>query len=108
MENSSLTQYLPELKKWCSSKPEIKRLWIYGSRVKGTASGNSDIDIAFQIKLLNNEKEKTEFREKILPEWKNELTSIFPWPIHLEPWANTGTNVASYVDEGNILVYENV
>lgn len=43
-----------------------------------------------------------------MPQWKKELSSMLPWPLHLEPWANTGTNMAKYVQECNILVYQNV
>lgn len=54
MDKSNLETYLPSLENWCQQQSQLKKLWIYGSRAKGTASEESDIDIAFEIYLLKN------------------------------------------------------
>lgn len=91
---------------WAEKQNNLLRLWAYGSRVKGNYKIESDFDIAFEILPLLTAQEKIAFQSQVLPLWLEQLQQLSPWQIHLEPWAEYGTNVASFVAEANILIYE--
>ncbi len=84
MNDEALHQVIEKLGRWAETKEQIRELWIYGSRAKGTARTDSDLDIAYQISPLSTEEEKMEFWENVLPKWKQETQELSPWPIHLE------------------------
>ena len=84
MHEDALQEIVEKLIVWAEHNHQIIELWIYGSRVKGTAKIESDLDIAYKISALATEEEKNEFWEKVLPKWKQELQEFIPWKIHLE------------------------
>lgn len=45
----SIDQFRPAIERWAMSFPAIHRVWLYGSRVKGTARPDSDLDVAVEI-----------------------------------------------------------
>jgi predicted nucleotidyltransferase len=106
MDEVNLQKVIVKLRQWSKEKGQIKRLWIYGSRITKTHKPDSDLDIAFEIFPLLNETEKKHFQEKILPLWKQEIQEFTSWEIHLEPWAGDGTNVAHFVLESGQLIYQ--
>ena len=40
-----------KLKAWASANTRVARLWIFGSRAKGTSRRDSDLDIAIELSL---------------------------------------------------------
>lgn len=94
------------LAEWALRQPRLRRLWIYGSRVKGTYHPGSDLDVAFEIDRLPDPGAIDEFRELTLPRWRSELTRLTGLPVHLEPSVGDATNVTRYVSDSGMLVYE--
>jgi predicted nucleotidyltransferase len=47
--DSSLETLMELVRKWASMRPEIARLWFFGSRAKGTHGPDSDLDIAIEL-----------------------------------------------------------
>src|SRR3569623_2040407 len=43
------------IQNWAASIPVIKRVWIFGSRARGTARPNSDLDIAVEHDSLRGD-----------------------------------------------------
>ncbi len=95
-------KYINSLHNWAFSKPEIAKLWIFGSRVKGTQRADSDIDIGFLINPIQDATSQINFREITINEWKIELSQLVPWQIHLEPAIQ---ETRSYIDECSVLVF---
>jgi predicted nucleotidyltransferase len=91
---------------WAPQQPSLRRLWIYGSRVKGSHRPDSDLDVAFEIDRLSDEHAVDEFQEITLPTWRNDLTRLTGLPIHLEPSVGDATAVTGYVSDSGMLVYE--
>jgi uncharacterized protein len=89
-----------------TQQPLLRRLWVYGSRVKGTHRPDSDLDIAFEIERLPDTSAVDEFRELTLPRWRSELGRLTGLPIHLEPSVRDVTNVTGYLSDSGILIYE--
>ncbi len=102
----NLSDVVDCLAQWSENQARLRKLWVFGSRVKGTAREDSDLDVAFEIYPLVSPEEKDHFQALTLPVWEKELNKLSPWEIHLVPWAGSNTNVAGYVAEQNILVYD--
>jgi predicted nucleotidyltransferase len=102
MDEEALQEIVEKLILWAEQKSQILELWIYGSRAKGTARIESDLDIAYQISPLSTEKEKIEFWEKVLPRWKQEIQEFIPWQLHLE----AKVTVKDYICESGKKIYQ--
>ena len=91
---------------WATQQPLLRRLWVYGSRVKGTHRPDSDLDIAFEIERLPDTAAVDGFRELTLPRWRSELVRLTGLATHLEPSVGDVTNVTGYLSDSGILIYE--
>ena len=95
---------------WGSNNKYIALIYLYGSKVTGSYSENSDIDVAVEIDESELEPHYSNamsvwFSHK--QSWANELIKIIGVEVHLE-WLhqeNTPT-VKSGVETGHILVYD--
>jgi hypothetical protein len=98
---------------WARAYPRIRRVYLYGSRIRGAnkdGGPDSDLDIAIEL--------DTEDGQEILMYWydhstiwRNELralvAAIAPWPVQLEYYHSTNfRKVFAYVNECNVVVYE--
>lgn len=106
MSQEQLLQVIFTIAGWAEKQDNLQCLWAYGSRVKGNARPESDLDLAFKLFPPLVAGEKVVFENHTLPLWKAELQQLSPWQVHLEPWAGSGTDVAGFVAEANILIYE--
>jgi len=90
---------------WARSKPFIKKVYLYGSFVKGARKKDSDLDIAIEHeKFLKDDDEfTTYFFEK--SKWKEDLEKNLHFPrVHLE-WAKS-EHVGRYITQESTLIYE--
>lgn len=91
---------------WAQKQCGLRRLWVYGSRVRGVHRPNSDLDIAFEIDRLPDHAAAHEFQERTLPTWRLELSQLSGLRVHLEASVGDGSNVAQYVAKSGAPVYE--
>lgn len=95
------------LRSWAESRSFVRRLWIYGSRAKGTHSSTSDLDVAIDFDPLHDENCETTWVCEG-QEWQDELQALLPWRLQLE-WYDPGGStprIASGIADGGILIYE--
>ncbi len=95
---------------WACSKPQVKTIFLYGSRVKGTFEDSSDLDIAIELDLntidYNNVTDASTFWCITKGRWSSEVEGFLPYKIHLE-WLHSSTpTVQKAVSEKSILVYQ--
>jgi predicted nucleotidyltransferase len=93
---------------WAQQQPSLRCLWIYGSRAKGTHGPDSDLDVACQIDRLSDRAAADDFRERVFPMWRAELSRLSGLTVHLEAHVGDASNVAGYVEDSGVLVYERV
>lgn len=68
---------------WAGRTPLVTSIYLFGSRAKGTARADSDIDLAFQTQANAGETPYTvAFFNK--EKWKQELEALLPWPVDLQ------------------------
>jgi predicted nucleotidyltransferase len=94
---------------WAAQQPLVTKVWLYGSRVKGTERPDSDIDIAVEIRTLPGDSDaSTTFTcegEKL----RASLSSLLePLRVDLQ-WYGGPTespNVSAGILESSIPVYQ--
>jgi predicted nucleotidyltransferase len=106
--DAQVANRLSDLGIWAQQRPGIRRLWIFGSRARGTHRPDSDLDIAFEIDRLPTDQAAEEFQTQVRPSWMAELSALFGLKVHLEPMVGDATNVASYVRDSGELAYDRV
>ena len=93
---------------WAEKYPDIRRVWLYGSRVKGTARPDSDLDIAVEIHPRVFRGQST-FMWWILESvaMKATLSALMTSPVpHIQHYEQSEIEVLSGVAEHHVLVYQ--
>ncbi len=68
---------------WAARTPAIASIYLFGSRAKGTARPDSDVDLAFQTRANGDETPYTvAFFNK--DHWRNELEALLPVAVDLQ------------------------
>lgn len=99
------------LSEWAKGKPLVKRIFLFGSRVRGDNRPDSDIDIAveldpvaFQCADDSGGLATWMFETQ---GWKGALQKLIPIPVQLERYhPNQTPTVASGLERSSTLVYE--
>lgn len=81
--NSLPGEWRDIIRQWASTLPLITGIWLYGSRVKGGAREDSDLDVAFTCVGDRNESALTTVifnRQK----WEAALQALLPVKVHLQ------------------------
>ena len=68
------SQIYSQLADWAETKPTIKALYVFGSRAKGSAGPDSDLDLAFDF-VDGVDNELAELIENAA-DWKAEVTKL--------------------------------
>jgi predicted nucleotidyltransferase len=98
---ADLTPIAQHTSQWAENHVLIRRLWIYGSRAKGTNRPDSDLDVAFELDPLPYGTARDQFHDE-KARWKAELSGALGLEVHLEPILQAQLSVR----EHGVLIYE--
>lgn len=108
---TSLESIKASVHKWAETKPEISRVYVFGSRLRGkTHEGqavrcDSDIDIAVQLNIA--EGEATLFWIDHHNQWEEELQADLCWRLDLDLYEGKRTPcLHRYLTEYSGVVFE--
>ncbi|MEB0308338.1 nucleotidyltransferase domain-containing protein [Pseudomonas sp. 10B1] len=105
MEISKVEQIV---KGWAASHAQISKVWLFGSRVRGTHRPDSDLDVAVEIDSPYSEDELLGAWIRSSEELQSSLSTLLPMVVQLE-WYG-GPEETSIIHDGimesSILVYE--
>lgn len=98
------------LHKWAESKPLVARAWVFGSRVRGTAHPDSDLDIAIELDMQAragmDETGGLVTWAFETNEWESELAAALPFKIDLQQYRGSDTpTIHSAIASSGQLVY---
>jgi predicted nucleotidyltransferase len=85
--------WLNTLRHWAARHPQIESVYVYGSRAKGCAHVDSDLDVAYRIKEGGPESPLTVAMYNG-DGWLAELEAVLPVDVHLQ-----------FADEDDIIVW---
>lgn len=96
---------------WAKRSPIVNRLWIFGSRARGTERPDSDLDVAIEIDATVvpgvDESGGWATWSHSKRELVHQLDAMFPFDVHLERYAGSETPaIAQALQESSILVYQ--
>jgi len=94
--------------RWAATNPYIRRVWVYGSRAKGTHRPDSDIDIAVELEPVADSEEALTVWMAHAGAWRWQLQSGISPKVDLEWFDPDGTTrvVEAGLDEAKVLIYE--
>jgi predicted nucleotidyltransferase len=93
---------------WAAENPEVRFVWVFGSRAKNTHRADSDIDIAVELEPVADS-------EETLTRWiahadlmKSQLQSRIAPKVDLEWFDPDGStpNIEAALNDAKMLVYE--
>jgi hypothetical protein len=98
--------FVPRFQAWVASKSLIQRAWVYGSRLRGTQSPDSDLDLALEVLARIDEDPFTVWCSES-DDWRAELRSLSPYQIQLEWYGGKETEHASrFISCCSMLVFD--
>jgi uncharacterized protein len=100
---------IPQLRDWANVQPGIKRLWVYGSRLRGTQRDDSDLDIAIEIGPLETQADRDIFWGDVKPRWIAEFKQMVrAMTVHLEMHVpdDPTLQVTQYISSCSMLVFQ--
>jgi len=103
----NLDMDISTIKVWASSNSSIKKVYLYGSHVLGTANNNSDLDIAIEIEKRQSDSNKLATWISLKDKWVRELQSQLKIKLHLEWYEASETpTVQSGISRGHVIIYK--
>lgn len=88
---------------WATQTSQIAAVYLFGSRIKGTARPDSDLDVAIEFNLSIDDAEVAFFDGGRL--WRDQLKSLVGLQIDMQPLLEDSPNLRRYVEDHGILIY---
>ena len=95
---------IPRIQAWAGSQSTIRRVWTFGSRLRGSQQTESDLDISIEIDPLSTDEEAQIVWMDAKAGWLAELALLAPYKIHLEMYGTP--KIAEYLACCSMLIYE--
>lgn len=95
------------IKAWAASNPVIERVWIFGSRVRGTNRPDSDLDVAMEHGVMPGDSDHFTTGLMGPSEWKAELQSNTRCKLDVQSYRSGDTPaVEAGIKESSRVIYE--
>jgi predicted nucleotidyltransferase len=95
------------LRSWSETRSHVRRLWVFGSRLKGTQRDDSDLDVAMEIDARGTDESAAVSWVGYRHECEQELSALTRFRVDLHPFdcADPTSKVVAYVSCCAALVY---
>lgn len=97
---------------WAAKMPQIRRVFLFGSRVKGTHGPESDLGVAVEVMSIRDQPLEMEADSKSVfaeesSSWEAELGELVPFPVDLECYDPEGgtPKIDQALKDASIQVY---
>lgn len=106
-----LAYFQETISTWATTKPLVKRVWMFGSRVRGDHQPDSDLDIAAEIDMaaVRGIDHSGGFATWAFESnsWRTELAALIGLKIDLQSYRRGETRtIQAGLDHSSILVHE--
>jgi Predicted nucleotidyltransferases len=108
MIDDHLFEAMKRLREWAQHRSYVRRLWVFGSRLKGIQRDDSDLDVAMEIDPLGNDETVDVAWVCHRQEWEADMTQLVSYEVQLHAYdiANRASPIVGYVGCCAALVYE--
>lgn len=103
-------QALEAIAAWASRHDEVRRVWVIGSRARGTAQPESDLDVAIELVPVPDSEETMPAWMANAEAWREELQQRVRPKVDLK-WVDAdhgSPDTRRAAAEGQLLAYERV
>jgi predicted nucleotidyltransferase len=90
--------------KWASGLDFRIKVYLFGSRLKGTHRADSDLDLA--IEFLDSWHNTTLLWFDFHEQWQNELSELTGLKVDLQLYDFENENIRAYIKEKSVLIFE--
>lgn len=98
---------LDAIRTWAASNPVIHRVWVFGSRVRGTERPDSDLDVAVEHGALPGDSGPFTTWISEAERWRKVLNASLSVPLDLQSYIRGESHtIQAGLDESSVLVYE--
>jgi predicted nucleotidyltransferase len=106
--NAPMTEMAAIMAAWAEARPRVRRVWLFGSRVKGTQRRDSDVDVAVEIEPVADSEESLLVWLNNGERWRGELEQEIGLLVNLEWFDPDGStpNVQGALREASVLIYD--
>jgi predicted nucleotidyltransferase len=88
---------------WASTLPVKVRVYLFGSRLKGTAKSDSDLDIAIEFLESDDDLMWFDYHDK----WQGYLTDKTGLSVDLQLYeGDRSPHLKKYLNDSSIILYE--
>lgn len=95
------------LRAWAASKSVVKRVWVFGSRVRNTGRPDSDIDVAVEHGAMPGDSDAFTTVIAEAENWRGQLAPMLSARLDLQSHIPGQTvTVQKALDQSSILVFE--
>ena len=106
--DDELFSIIRDLRAWAAQKAFVRRLWVFGSRLRGMQRPDSDLDVALEIEAVGNDENALTSWLSVSASCKSEIQCLCPFSIDLQVFDSSAPHVVQYVHFCSMLVYERV
>lgn len=98
---------LAKLREWAAKQDHVRRLWVFGSRLKGVHRVDSDLDVALEIDAVGHDESARVTWVAHRQEWEATLTTLTGYKVDINEFdaTNLTSNVVSYIRCCSALIY---
>jgi len=104
---------LQQLTEIAIATPVIKRMWVFGSRYKGTHTDASDLDLAIEVEWVKGQmlgvcENSGALWAATLPKFEDAMIGVCPWELDLHQYADAtdSPNIHQYLQDASAQIYE--
>lgn len=95
------------IREWARSQPYVVRVWLYGSRIKGTHDEGSDLDVAVEHEAEPGDDSAYASGISQRKKWQKEIQQATELCMDVQCYVPGKSEVvASGLSESGIIVYE--
>jgi predicted nucleotidyltransferase len=97
-------EQLEAIRRWAAQNPEIASVYLFGSRVKGTARPESDLDVAIELALGATAGHLVVVDKGSV--WLDCLQDATGLTIDLEPMLGASPSLRKFIADHGVRIYE--
>ena len=102
------TGVVDSIARWAAENPEVRRVWVFGSRAKDTHRPDSDIDVAVELEPVADSEETLTRWIAHAEVWNAQLQNLIAPQVDLEWFDPDGStpSIEAGLNDSKVLVYE--